>query len=48
MSKAAVPIVGLMRRLLAEGRLTPAAHRKIARENGVRLLGLQGTQSTVA
>ncbi|HUT33461.1 MAG TPA: amidohydrolase family protein [Planctomycetota bacterium] len=36
-----VPIVGLMRRLLAEGDLTPAAHAKIARENAVRLLGLE-------
>jgi len=41
-SEADVPIVGLMRRLLSEGHLTPAAHRKIARDNAVRLLGLKG------
>lgn len=39
-TEAGVPIVGLMRCLLAEGHLTPAAHRKIARDNAVRLLRL--------
>ena len=41
-TEAAVPTVGLMRRLLAEGHLTPTAHRKIACDNAVRLLGLDG------
>jgi predicted TIM-barrel fold metal-dependent hydrolase len=39
-TEADVPIVGLMRRLLAEGHLTPAAHAKLARGNAERLLGL--------
>lgn len=40
-TEADVPIVALMRRLLSEGHLTPAAHAKIARDNAVRLLGLE-------
>jgi len=41
-TEAGVPIVGLMRRLLADGLLAPAAYRKIACANAVRLLGLKG------
>ncbi|MBM4043318.1 MAG: amidohydrolase [Planctomycetes bacterium] len=47
-TEADVPIVGLMRRLLAEGYLTPAAHAKIARSNAMRLLGLDLTPAREA
>jgi predicted TIM-barrel fold metal-dependent hydrolase len=39
-TEADVPIVGLMRRLREEGRLSESAWRKIMRENALRLLGL--------